>query len=214
MRARRARRSPNSPKKKKKSSSSRWTPTTRALPRRGPRWRETGYDRWGWRAGLFSLRTTRRSARGDEHARHQGDGGSGASRDDTQTGGRDDERGDSPSSMVATKWSVADRRARRRSTCFPAGPARSALRRSHLLSARRRGRRGGLGRLGRHHRLRLRPRRGRPRDGLVPLLPRRQSGGERSRRAVGGDRRGATLGAAGGAARRRAHSARIGRRYD
>ena len=33
----------------------------RARSERGPRWRETGYDRWGWRAGLFSLRTTRRS---------------------------------------------------------------------------------------------------------------------------------------------------------
>ena len=91
-------------------------------------------------------------ARGDEHARHQGDGGSGASRDDTQTGGRDDERGDSkPTDHFVDGGDEVvrrDRRARRRSTCFPAGPARSALRRSHLLSARRRGRRGGLGRVG------------------------------------------------------------------
>mmetsp|Transcript_6332 Transcript_6332/g.27890 ORF Transcript_6332/g.27890 Transcript_6332/m.27890 type:complete len:300 (+) Transcript_6332:1760-2659(+) len=55
----------------------------------------------------------------------------------------------------------------------PAGPEDGADPRSEPILFQRLGRRGGVGRVGRRHRLRVRSRGGRSGDGLVPVLPRR-----------------------------------------
>mmetsp|Transcript_13261 Transcript_13261/g.56042 ORF Transcript_13261/g.56042 Transcript_13261/m.56042 type:complete len:301 (-) Transcript_13261:836-1738(-) len=55
----------------------------------------------------------------------------------------------------------------------PAGPEDGADPRSERILFQRLGRRGGVGRVGRRHRLRVRSRGGRSGDGLVPVLPRR-----------------------------------------